>query len=91
MMSRVRARLFFFETDHKFRFDDRKIEKNSHFLARHLNRKWRSENQKATFYTHNDSEQFGMSLAGIGLWEDLERLLNKNKLESKAPRLQAWA
>jgi hypothetical protein len=53
--------------------------------GRQLNRKWRSENQRAAISTHNKSEQFGISLVGIGLGEDLERLLNKKTRRSKPP------
>ena len=77
IISRVRGRLIFFKSDHMFRFYDRKCDKNAHFWGRQLNRKWRSENQRAAISTHNKSEKFGILLVGIGPGEDLERLLNK--------------
>jgi hypothetical protein len=55
------------------------MRKNAHIWARQLNRKWRSENQRAAISTHSKSEQFGISHARIGLGEDLERFMNKKK------------
>ena len=55
--------------------------KNAHIWARQINRKWRSEIQRAAISTHNKSEQFGVSLAQIGLGEDLERFMNKKNNE----------
>ena len=77
----------FFETEQKFRFYDRKSEKSTHFWARQLNLKWLSENQRAPISTHNKSEQFGISLARIGLGEDLERFMNNKKTRMFKPPL----
>ena len=80
MMSRVRGRLNFSKRIINLDFTIKKAKKRAH-LGSPVKPEWRSENQRAAISTHNNSEQFGIPLARIGLGEDLERFMYKKNNE----------